>query len=95
MEHVHEGILSPNGLSSAINHLERRRRNRYYELLSMFVYAMNRRHTAWLTYTELYSSLCELVMKQSKVKKVLRIDHSVKFCKRLKTGKNTDSAKIW
>ncbi|KAG6960550.1 hypothetical protein JG688_00009535 [Phytophthora aleatoria] len=93
MEHVHEGILSTNGLSSAINHLERCRRNRYYELLSMFAYAVNRRHSenasyspptpptvdaylannkvvshgtltvAWLTYTELYSSLCALVMK--------------------------------
>ncbi|EGZ25798.1 hypothetical protein PHYSODRAFT_416327, partial [Phytophthora sojae] len=39
---------------------------------------------AWLAYTELYGSLCEVVMKQTKVKKVLRADHSVKFCKRLK-----------
>eukprot|EP00644_Phytophthora_capsici_P000231 jgi/Phyca11/100521/e_gw1.4.774.1 len=39
---------------------------------------------AWITDTALYSSLCELVMRNAVVKKVVRMDHSVKFCKRLK-----------
>ncbi|KAG1700106.1 hypothetical protein DVH05_011918 [Phytophthora capsici] len=114
MEHVHEGILSPNGLSSALNHLERRRRNRYYDLLAKFVFGVKQNHednpqylapspptvdiylsrnkvvshasltAAWITDTALYSSLCELVMRNAVVKKVVRMDHSVKFCKRLK-----------
>ncbi|OWZ04035.1 hypothetical protein PHMEG_00024140 [Phytophthora megakarya] len=114
MEHIHEGILSPNGLASSLNHLERRRRNRYYDLLSHFVYAVNRKHNenqhylppspptadiylarnkvvshgsltaAWITHTALYSSLCELMMKKCVVTKVVRMDHSVKFCKKLK-----------
>lgn len=110
----HRELLSPNGLTSALHHLERRRRNRYYELLSKFAYAVKRNHTknatylapipptaaaylernkvvshtsltaAWLTYTELYSSTCKLVMKQTTVKKGVRMDHLVKFCKGLK-----------
>ncbi|EGZ09821.1 hypothetical protein PHYSODRAFT_409574, partial [Phytophthora sojae] len=40
--------------------------------------------TAWLHATELYGSLCEKVMKDCVVKRVMRMDHSVKFCKRLK-----------
>ncbi|EGZ06778.1 hypothetical protein PHYSODRAFT_530031 [Phytophthora sojae] len=43
--------------------------------------------TAWLHAIELYGSLCEKVMKDCVVKRVMRMDHSVKFCKRLKLRK--------
>ncbi|KAG1689455.1 hypothetical protein DVH05_002256 [Phytophthora capsici] len=39
---------------------------------------------AWLQISQIYSSLCERMMRLLQVKKALRIDHSVKFCKRLK-----------
>ncbi|KAE9268971.1 hypothetical protein PF001_g29432 [Phytophthora fragariae] len=39
---------------------------------------------AWMQSTSIYSALCEQIMSSIEVKKVLRIDHSVKFCKRLK-----------
>ncbi|OWZ13622.1 hypothetical protein PHMEG_00013028, partial [Phytophthora megakarya] len=39
---------------------------------------------AWITHTALYSSLCGLMMKQCVVKKIVRMDHSIKSRKRLK-----------
>ncbi|ETP31117.1 hypothetical protein F442_19991 [Phytophthora nicotianae P10297] len=39
---------------------------------------------AWLQISQIWSSVCEVMMRRLQVKKVLRIDHSVKFCKRLK-----------
>ncbi|KAE9051055.1 hypothetical protein PR001_g1803 [Phytophthora rubi] len=39
---------------------------------------------AWMQSTSIYSALCKQIMSSIEVKKVLRIDHSVKFCKRLK-----------
>ncbi|ETI44469.1 hypothetical protein F443_10826 [Phytophthora nicotianae P1569] len=39
---------------------------------------------AWMQSTNIYSSLCEQVMSSLKVRKALRVDHFVKFCKRLK-----------
>eukprot|EP00644_Phytophthora_capsici_P006297 jgi/Phyca11/117165/e_gw1.32.419.1 len=91
--------MSPNGLASTISHLERRRQNRYYHLLSIFAYAVKRNHErsatyvppvppslagyvlkskvlshgsltdTWLKVTNLYGSLCEIVMRQVEVKK--------------------------
>ncbi|KAF1784271.1 hypothetical protein GQ600_14592 [Phytophthora cactorum] len=33
--------------------------------------------------TEVWSSLAETLMRKLRVKRVLRLDHSVKFCKKL------------
>jgi hypothetical protein len=38
----------------------------------------------WMETTALYGPLCELVMQKMSVRKVLRMDHSAKFCKKLK-----------
>ncbi len=38
----------------------------------------------WLSRTEVYSAMSEHLMSQLPIKKVIRIDHSQKFCKRLK-----------
>ncbi|EGZ23432.1 hypothetical protein PHYSODRAFT_479316, partial [Phytophthora sojae] len=93
MEHVHEGILSPNGLSRALIGQKYRENAAYLPPIPPTVDAYLKKNKvvsqssmtdAWMAYTELYGSLCEVVMKQTKVKKVLRADHSVKFCKRLK-----------
>ncbi|EGZ15909.1 hypothetical protein PHYSODRAFT_561630 [Phytophthora sojae] len=93
MEHVHEGILSPNGFSRALIGQKYRENAAYLPPIPPTVDAYLEKNKvvsqssmtdAWLAYTELYGSLCEVVMKQTKVKKVLRADHSVKFCKRLK-----------
>lgn len=114
MELVHEGMTSPHGLSSTVEHIQRRREKRYYKLLSLFADGVARKRAvnpayiapvppsvgqyssqqksigaetlsaAWLETTKIYSALCEQLMSTLKVKKVLRVDHSVKFCKRLK-----------
>nr|KAE8919422.1 hypothetical protein PF009_g30272 [Phytophthora fragariae] len=39
---------------------------------------------AWMQSSRIYSSVCEKVMRCTDVRKALRMDHSVKFCKRLK-----------
>ncbi|RLN27278.1 hypothetical protein BBJ28_00026006 [Nothophytophthora sp. Chile5] len=51
---------------------------------------------AWMEYTEYSGSLCEKVMQNVEVRKVLRMNHSVKFCKRLhvwKAGGTRESIK--
>ncbi|KAK1930428.1 hypothetical protein P3T76_014099 [Phytophthora citrophthora] len=114
MELVHEGMLSPHGLSSTVDNVKRRREKRYYKLLCLFAAQVHQNQlsnplyfapsppsaaqfsstqyplgletlsAAWLQMSRIYSSLCEVLMKTTKVKKALRIDHSVKFCKKLK-----------
>ncbi|OWZ20207.1 LOW QUALITY PROTEIN: hypothetical protein PHMEG_0005407 [Phytophthora megakarya] len=114
MELVHEGMLSPHGLSSTVDSIKRRREKRYYKLLCLFAAQVRQTQlwnplyfapsppsaaqfcstqcplgpetlsAAWLQMTRIYSSLCEVLMKTTKVKKTLRVDHSVKFCKKLK-----------
>ncbi|OWZ16887.1 LOW QUALITY PROTEIN: hypothetical protein PHMEG_0009257 [Phytophthora megakarya] len=103
--------------NSMMANIERRRRQRYYKLVSLFACGVKRNHAstcgylapmpvtedqymeqnklvdnhtltkAWLHATELCGSLCEQVMKHCVVKRVMRMDHSVKFCKRLKLWK--------
>ncbi|ETL48821.1 hypothetical protein L916_01608 [Phytophthora nicotianae] len=114
MELIHEGMMSPHGLSSTVDHIRRRREKRYYKLLCLFgdrvgqLQLSNRTYlapsppsvgqycskqnpigaetmsAAWMQSTNIYSSLCEQVMSSLKVRKALRVDHFVKFCKRLK-----------
>ncbi|ETP53440.1 hypothetical protein F442_01654 [Phytophthora nicotianae P10297] len=36
MELIHEGMMSPHGLSSTVDHIRRRREKRYYKLLCLF-----------------------------------------------------------
>jgi len=114
MELVHEGMLSPHGLSSTVENIRRRREKRYYKPLCLFAAQVRQRQiasalflapsppsaaqysasqcplgaetlsAAWLETSRFYSSLCELLMQNAKVVKALRMDHSVKFCKRLK-----------
>ncbi|ETP05972.1 hypothetical protein F441_17541, partial [Phytophthora nicotianae CJ01A1] len=92
MEIVHDGVMSPNGLSSAI----RRIRNGNTEYVaptppSCSQYCSdnapptsNSLTAQWLEWTSIYSSLCEVLIQHLKVRRALRIDHSVKFCKKLK-----------
>ncbi|OWZ19991.1 hypothetical protein PHMEG_0005668 [Phytophthora megakarya] len=42
IDHVHEGIMSPNGLASTLEHIMRRRQNRYYKLLTIFSHRVAR-----------------------------------------------------
>ncbi|RLN02727.1 hypothetical protein BBJ28_00027163, partial [Nothophytophthora sp. Chile5] len=114
MELVHDGIMSPNGLSSVINNIKRRRQTRYYRLYSLFASRVrtlrdtNSAYLApsppscaqycavnavpssqvltavWIEASAIWSSLCEKLMQCMSVRRALRIDHSVKFCKRLK-----------
>ncbi|KAG6944668.1 hypothetical protein JG688_00016967 [Phytophthora aleatoria] len=99
MKLVHEGMLSPHGLSSTVENIKRRREKRYYKLLCLF--ADQVRHNmlsnplylspcppSVVQYCEKQSplgpALCEQIMRCTQVKRALRMDHSVKFCKRLK-----------
>ncbi|EGZ21832.1 hypothetical protein PHYSODRAFT_406228, partial [Phytophthora sojae] len=106
-------LHTPNGLSSALATVERRRQSRYYKLYTLFADRVRRRNanadyvsstpptcsqyasdnappttqtlTAfWMEFTTIYSPLCKNLMKHLKIRRALRIDHSVKFCKRLK-----------
>ncbi|EGZ18408.1 hypothetical protein PHYSODRAFT_499664 [Phytophthora sojae] len=93
METVHDGIMSPNGLSRTLATVERRCQSRSATLM-LTIYLRPRQlalsmpptmPTAfWTEFTTIYSSLCENLMKHLKIRRALRIDHSVKFCKRLK-----------
>ncbi|KUF82019.1 hypothetical protein AM587_10002221 [Phytophthora nicotianae] len=114
MEIVHDGVMSPNGLSSALTCIRRRRQTRYYKLYTLFADRIRRIRNGnteyvaptppscsqycsdnapptsnsltaqWLEWTSIYSSLCEVLMQHLKVRRALRIDHSVKFCMKLK-----------
>ncbi|ETO71414.1 hypothetical protein F444_12257 [Phytophthora nicotianae P1976] len=106
--------MSPNGLSSALTCIRRRRQTRYYKLYTLFADRIRRIRNGnteyvaptppscsqycsdnapptsnsltaqWLEWTSIYSSLCEVLIQHLKVRRALRIDHSVKFCKKLK-----------
>ncbi|ETK71718.1 hypothetical protein L915_21083, partial [Phytophthora nicotianae] len=114
MELIHEGMTSPHGLSSTVEHIRHRREKRYYKLLCLFAdrvgqlqlsnpnylapsppsvgqYCVRQKpvgaetmSATWMQSTTIYSVLCEQVMSSLMVRKALRVDHSVKFCKRLK-----------
>ncbi|EEY62303.1 uncharacterized protein PITG_14241 [Phytophthora infestans T30-4] len=44
--------------------------------------------SVWMDYTVMYSSLCELLMQKMSARKVLRVDHSARFCKKTKVGED-------
>ncbi|EGZ25574.1 hypothetical protein PHYSODRAFT_344979 [Phytophthora sojae] len=89
MELVHEGMTSPHGLSRTL----RLANPTYLAPTPPTVAQYCSQETpvgaetlsaAWMQSTSIYSALCEQIMSSLDVKRVLRIDHSVKFCKRLK-----------
>eukprot|EP00644_Phytophthora_capsici_P001372 jgi/Phyca11/105254/e_gw1.10.489.1 len=98
MEIVHDGVMSPNGLSMYTLFADRIRRiqngNTEYvaptpPTCSQYCSdnappTSNTLTAQWLEWTSIYSSLCELLMQRLTVRRALRIDHSVKFCKQLK-----------
>ncbi|EGZ23270.1 hypothetical protein PHYSODRAFT_324496 [Phytophthora sojae] len=89
MELVHEGMTSPHGLSRTLRLVN----PTYLAPTPPTVAQYCSQQTpvgaetlsaAWMQSTNIYSALCEQIMSSLDVKRVLRIDHSVKFCKRLK-----------
>jgi hypothetical protein len=50
MELVHEGMLSPHGLSSTVENIRRRREQRYYKLLCLFAAQVRQRQIASALY---------------------------------------------
>ncbi|ETL48820.1 hypothetical protein L916_01609 [Phytophthora nicotianae] len=58
MELIHEGMMSPHGLSSTVDHIRRRREKRYYKLLCLFGQILGRR----LTRSENHDETRELLL---------------------------------
>ncbi|KAG6953658.1 hypothetical protein JG687_00012266 [Phytophthora cactorum] len=83
-ELVHEGRLSPHGLSSTVENIKRRREKRFYKVICMFADEPEKLSSVWLETSRIYSAFCEKIMRCTQVKRALRMYHSVKFCKRLK-----------
>eukprot|EP00644_Phytophthora_capsici_P019251 jgi/Phyca11/132325/e_gw1.152.5.1 len=96
MELVQEGMLSPHGLTTLFADQVRQNQlaNPTYlapttPVVTQYCSKQNpigpeTLSAAWLQISQICSSLCERMMCLLQVKKALRIDHSVKFCKRLK-----------
>ncbi|EGZ18258.1 hypothetical protein PHYSODRAFT_500774 [Phytophthora sojae] len=91
LDMIHDGMMSP-------NHLNRVRRLRLSNpdyvaptpptvaeyCASKAVVDTKVLTAAWMETTAMYGPLCELLMQKMSVRKVLRVDHSAKFCKKLK-----------
>ncbi|KAF1785396.1 hypothetical protein GQ600_5397 [Phytophthora cactorum] len=110
---VYDSMLTTKGISGACSNINRRRQNRFYKLLSLAGVAVEKRRKRDPAYSPpvlvtvehnllstapICSRLLEAHMPQSKIKRVIRLDHSQKFCSKLKVygakGKKDQSSKV-